>query len=175
MFHILVVDDDKNTRQLIKAVLETENYIVIGATDGEDALKVLDRSHIDLVILDVMMPKMDGYEFTEILRRVQNELPILMVSAKQLPADRNKGFIVGTDDFMTKPFDEEELLLRVKALLRRAKIVNEHRIIIGEVILDYDSLTVKRKNYLSGITPKEFMLLYKLLSYPGKILHREYN
>lgn len=85
------------------------------------------------------------YEFTEILRRVQNELPILMVSAKQLPADRNKGFIVGTDDFMTKPFDEEELLLRVKALLRRAKIVNEHRIIIGEVILDYDSLTVKRK------------------------------
>ena len=107
MFHILVVDDDKNTRQLIKAVLETENYIVIGATDGEDALKVLDRSHIDLVILDVMMPKMDGYEFTEILRRVQNELPILMVSAKQLPADRNKGFIVGTDDFMTKPFDEE--------------------------------------------------------------------
>ena len=119
MFHILVVDDDKNTRQLIKAVLETENYIVIGATDGEDALKVLDRSHIDLVILDVMMPKMDGYEFTEILRRVQNELPILMVSAKQLPADRNKGFIVGTDDFMTKPFDEEELLLRVKALLRR--------------------------------------------------------
>lgn len=153
MFHILVVDDDKNTRQLIKAVLETENYIVIGATDGEDALKVLDRSHIDLVILDVMMPKMDGYEFTEILRRVQNELPILMVSAKQLPADRNKGFIVGTDDFMTKPFDEEELLLRVKALLRRAKIVNEHRIIIGEVILDYDSLT-EAKKYLSGITPK---------------------
>lgn len=172
MFHILVVDDDKNTRQLIKAVLETENYIVIGATDGEDALKVLDRSHIDLVILDVMMPKMDGYEFTEILRRVQNELPILMVSAKQLPADRNKGFIVGTDDFMTKPFDEEELLLRVKALLRRAKIVNEHRIIIGEVILDYDSLTVKRKNTCQELPQKEFMLLYKLLSYPGKIFTR---
>ena len=139
MFHILVVDDDKNTRQLIKAVLETENYIVIGATDGEDALKVLDRSHIDLVILvilDVMMPKMDGYEFTEILRRVQNELPILMVSAKQLPADRNKGFIV------------------------------------GEVILDYDSLTVKRKNTCQELPQKEFMLLYKLLSYPGKIFTR---
>ena len=169
---ILVVDDNKEIVYSISELLKYEGYQVVKAYDGMEALKALETNQIDLILLDVMMPKMDGYEFTEILRRVQNELPILMVSAKQLPADRNKGFIVGTDDFMTKPFDEEELLLRVKALLRRAKIVNEHRIIIGEVILDYDSLTVKRKNTCQELPQKEFMLLYKLLSYPGKIFTR---
>lgn len=172
MFQILVVDDDKNTRLLLKAVLQAENYTVFTAENGEDALNVMDKEHIDLVVLDIMMPKMDGYEFTKTLRESDNNLPILMVSAKQLPADKQKGFLVGTDDYMTKPIDEVEMLLRIKALLRRARIANEHRIVIGDVVLDYDSLTVTRGNEKQELPQKEFLLLYKLLSYPGKIFTR---
>lgn len=172
MFHILVVEDDKNTRRLLKAVLEAEKYTVFTAENGEDALRVMDSEHIDLVVLDIMMPKMDGYEFTKALRDSNNNLPILMVSAKQLPADKRKGFLVGTDDYMTKPIDEMEMLLRIKALLRRAQIVNDRRIIIGGVVLDYDSLTVTKNGKTQELPQKEFMLLYKLLSYPGKIFTR---
>lgn len=172
MFSILVVDDDKNTRRLFQAVLENENYTVYTAENGEEALEVMDREHVDLVLLDIMMPKMDGYEFTKTLRAVDNNLPILMVSAKQLPGDKKKGFLVGTDDYMTKPIDEEEMLLRIRALLRRAKIANERKIIIGEVVLDYDSLTVTKGNQVMELPQKEFLLLYKLLSYPGKIFTR---
>ena len=172
MFQILVVDDDKNTRMLLRAVLEAENYSVLTADNGEEALKVLDANHIDLVVLDVMMPKMDGYEFTRTLRQSDNALPILMISAKQLPADKKRGFLVGTDDYMTKPLDEEELLLRIKALLRRARIVSERKIVVGDAVLDYDSLTVSRKGEVQELPQKEFLLLYKLLSYPGKIVTR---
>ena len=172
MFQILVVDDDKNTRMLLRAVLEAENYSVLTADNGEEALKVLDANHIDLVVLDVMMPKMDGYEFTRTLRQSDNALPILMISAKQLPADKKRGFLVGTDDYMTKPLDEEELLLRIKALLRRARIVSERKIVVGDAVLDYDSLTVSRKGEVQELPQKEFLLLYKLLSYPGKIFTR---
>lgn len=172
MFRILVVDDDKNTRLLLKAVLESEGYTVSAAQNGEDALTVMDQQHIDLVVLDVMMPKMDGYEFTKTLREAQNNLPILMVSAKQLPADKKKGFLVGTDDYMTKPIDEEEMLLRIKALLRRAQIVSDRKIVIGDVVLDYDSFTVSKKGSVQELPQKEFLLLYKLLSYPGKIFTR---
>jgi len=124
------------------------------------------------VVLDIMMPHMDGYEFTKSLREVENNLPILMVSAKQLPEEKKKGFLVGTDDYMTKPIDEEEMLLRIKALLRRAKIVNDRKIEIGDVVLDYDSLTVTGHGAKQELPQKEFMLLYKLLSYPGKIFTR---
>jgi DNA-binding response OmpR family regulator len=172
MFHILVVDDDKNTRLLFKAVLEEAGYTVSSATDGEAALAVMDQEHIDLVVLDVMMPKLDGYAFTETLRESDSTLPILMVSAKQLPEDKKKGFLVGTDDYMTKPVDEEELLLRIKALLRRAKIASERRITVGDVVLDYDALTVSRGQEVQELPQKEFLLLYKLLSYPGKIFTR---
>ncbi len=172
MFHILVVDDDKNTRLLFSAVLEEAGYTVSTATNGEDALEVMDKEHIDLVVLDIMMPKMDGYEFTKILRESDDNLPILMVSAKQLPADKHKGFAVGTDDYITKPIDDEEMLFRIKALLRRAKIASEHKIEIGDVIIDYDSLTVTKGNDVQELPQKEFMLLYKLLSYPGQIFTR---
>lgn len=172
MFHILVVDDDKNTRRLLQAVLESEGYQVFTAENGEVALEVMDKQHIDLVVLDIMMPKMDGYEFTSTLRECNNNLPILMVSAKQLPSDKKHGFLVGTDDYMTKPIDEEEMLWRIKALLRRAKIANEHRIVLGSIVLDYDSLTVSRGDEVQELPQKEFMLLYKLLSYPGKIFTR---
>lgn len=172
MFHILIVDDDKNTRLLMQAVLEAENYEVSMAVNGEEALSIIDKEHIDLVILDIMMPKMNGYELTQILRDAQNDIPILMVSAKQLLADRKKGFLVGTDDYMTKPVDEEEMLLRIKALLRRAKIVNDRKIEIGDVVLDYDSLTVSKNGETQELPQKEFLLLYKLLSYPEKIFTR---
>jgi DNA-binding response OmpR family regulator len=172
VFHILVVDDDKNTLMYFEAVLKNNGYTVSVAKNGEEALLVMDREHIDLVVLDIMMPKMDGYEFTKSLRESDNYLPILMVSAKQLPIDKNKGFAVGTDDYMTKPVNQDEFLYRIKALLRRAKIANERRIVLGDVILDYDSLTVTRGKEVQELPQKEFMLLYKLLSYPGKIFTR---
>jgi two-component system OmpR family response regulator len=172
MVRILVVDDDKNTRRLLEAVLAAENYTVFTATNGEEALQVMDREHIDLVVLDIMMPKMDGYEFTRILRESNNNLPILMVSAKQLPEDRHRGFIVGTDDYITKPIDVEEMLLRIKALLRRAQIAAERKIVIGDVVLDYDRLTVTKNGEVQELPQKEFMLLFKLLSYPGRIFTR---
>ena len=172
MFHILVADDDKNTRLFLRAVLERAGYTVSEAENGEEALALLDKEHIDLAVLDVMMPKMDGYEFTLRLREADDMLPILMVSAKQLPADRRRGFLVGTDDYITKPIDSEEMLLRIKVLLRRARIVNERRIVLGEVTLDYDSLTVTRGDETQELPQKEFLLLYKLLSYPGKIFTR---
>lgn len=172
MFHILVVDDDKNTRRLLETVLRSENYTVFTAVNGEDALDVIDREYIDLVILDIMMPKMNGYEFTRLLRESNNDLPILMVSAKQLPADRRKGFLVGTDDYITKPIDEEEMLLRIKALLRRAKIVSERKIEIGGITLNYDTMSVTKDGVTQELPQKEFLLLYKLLSYPEKIFTR---
>ena len=172
MFHILVADDDKNTRMYFRAVLENNGYTVSVADNGENALDIMDKEHVDLVVLDVMMPKMDGYEFTKILRESTNNLPILMVSAKQLPIDKNRGFAVGTDDYMTKPIDQDEFLYRIKALLRRAKIANERKIVIGSVTLDYDSLTVTRGDEIQELPQKEFLLLYKLLSYPGKIFTR---
>ena len=172
MFRILVVDDDKNTRLLLKAVLQAENYTVFTAENGESALVVMDQEHIDLVVLDIMMPKMDGYTFTKTLRETNNNLPILMISAKQLPEDKHKGFLVGTDDYMTKPLDEEEMLLRIKALLRRAQIASERKLTVGDVVLDYDALTVTRGTEVQELPQKEFLLLYKLLSYPGKIFTR---
>lgn len=172
MFHLLVVDDDKNTRLFLTALLEEAGYTVTAASNGEEALEVMDRAHIDLVVLDIMMPRMDGYEFTRLLRESDNDLPILMVSAKQLPADKHKGFAVGTDDYVTKPIDDEEFLYRIKALLRRAQIATEHRITVGDVVLDYDSFTVTKGDRVQELPQKEFLLLYKLLSYPGKIFTR---
>lgn len=172
MFHILVVDDDKNARFLLRELLLSEHYTVTEADSGDTALDVLDREHVDLVIVDIMMPRVNGYEFTEELRTFDEELPVLMVSAKQLPEDRKKGFISGIDDFMSKPFDNEELLLHVKELLRRAKIESERKIVVGDAVLDYDSFTVSRPGEQIELPPKEFLLLYKLLSYPDKIFTR---
>lgn len=172
MFHILVVDDDKNTRRLLQAVLEADNYTVSTAENGEVALDILEREHIDLVVLDIMMPGMDGYDFTSAVREANNDMPIMMVSAKQLPEDRHRGFIVGTDDYIVKPIDTEEFLLRIRALLRRARIASDRRITIGDVILNYDTMTVSRGNETIELPQKEFLLLFKLLSYPGRIFTR---
>ena len=172
MIHILVVDDDKNTRRYFEALLEKEGYTVFTAQNGIEAFDVMDKEHIDLVVLDIMMPKMDGYEFTKTIRNVNNYLPILMVSAKQLPQDKHQGFLVGTDDYMTKPIDANEFLFRIKALLRRAKIASEKQITFGRVTLDYDALSVRIGERTETLPQKEFLLLYKLLSYPDKIFTR---
>ena len=172
MVNIMVVEDDPNTRKLMLAILSQNGYEVISAENGGHALELLDKKHVDLIILDIMMPVMDGYRFTEVLREGNCNLPILMVTAKETPHDKKKGFITGVDDYMVKPFDEEELILRIAALLRRSRIANEHRLAIGDTVLDYDSLTVARGENTQELPNKEFMLLYKLLSYQGKIFTR---
>ena len=172
MFRILVVDDDKNIRYVMKEVLEANQFTVFTAKDGEEAFEVLVKEHIDLAIVDIMMPRLNGYEFTKELRAFNEELPVLMVSAKQLPEDRKKGFLSGIDDYMTKPIDTEELMLHVRALLRRYKIISERKITIGSVVLDYDSYSVTREDQTVELPQKEFLLLYKLLSYPNKIFTR---
>ncbi|WP_312097652.1 response regulator transcription factor [Niallia sp.] len=172
MFKILVVEDDKNTRKLMCAVLKQHGYQTYDAQDGIEALHVMEKEHVDLVVLDLMMPKMDGYELTRQLRQTWETLPILMVTAKQEPSDKKKGFLVGTDDYMTKPVDEEEMVLRIKALLRRAKIASEHKLTAGKTVLDYDALTVSRGDLVITLPPKEFFLLFKLLSYPNMIFTR---
>ena len=172
MFHILVVEDNANTRKLMEAVLLQNGYQPILACDGVEALEILDKKHVDLIVLDIMMPRMDGYEFTETLRSSGCELPILMVTAKEKPADKHRGFLIGTDDYMVKPVDEEEMILRIAALLRRSKIVNEHRLTVGRTVLDYDALSVTTPAGTSVLPKKEFLLLFKLLSYPNQIFTR---
>jgi len=169
MLKILIVEDDNNTRKLISAILKNNGYDTLTAIDGLDALTVMESNYIDLIILDIMMPNMDGYEFTKHLRDTGDTTPILMVSAKYEALDKHKGFLVGTDDYITKPFDEEEMVLRVKALLRRSKIATEKKIELGNTIIDYRSLTVTRNNKAITLPQKEFLLLFKLLSYPGVI------
>ncbi len=173
MFDILVVEDDRNTRYLMEAVLRRAGYNPICAIDGIDALDKMENNHVDLILLDVMMPRMDGYELTRELRSVGCDIPILMVTAKETSLDKKKGFIAGTDDYIVKPVDEEEMLLRIAALLRRAKIANEHKITVGQTVLDYDKMTVRTGSDPEISLPqKEFMLIYKFLSYPGKVFTR---
>lgn len=172
MVNILVVEDDKHARKLLETILKREGYGVLKAEDGLAAMEVLDNQHVDLIILDIMMPNMDGYEFAQELREAECMIPILMATAKQLPEDKKRGFIVGTDDYMTKPIDTEEMLLRIKALLRRSQIVNARKLTIGKITLDYDTLTVIRGEEKQTLPQKEFYLLYKLLSYPDRIFTR---
>ena len=172
MFHILVVEDDPHARKLMQTVLEQNGYSVYTAKDGLDALAVIDQKHIDLVVLDVMMPRMDGYEFTKEIRDGGSDLPILMVTARETPSDVKRGFIIGTDDYMTKPVDEEEMLLRIAALLRRSRIVSEKKLTVGDTVLDYSSYTVSAGGKRYELPQKEFLLLFKLLSYQNKIYIR---
>ena len=169
MFKILIVEDNENLQKLYSAILKSNGYTTVSAYNGEEALKILGNEHVDLMILDVMMPVMDGYELTDMLRQGGSELHILMITAKSAREDKRAGFLVGIDDYMTKPVDEEEMLLRIKALLRRSKIVSEHKLEIGSTVLHYDSLTVDTPNGSFALPKKEFYLLYKLLSYPGQI------
>ena len=172
MFNILVIEDNKNMRKLICATLKQNGYSTFEAEDGEVGLDVLDTTHIDLIICDIMMPNMDGYEFTETLRDGHCETPILIVTAKEQLEDKKKGFSIGADDYMLKPIDFEELILRIGAILRRSKIVNDHKITIGNTILDYNSLSVTSNGECNTLPKKEFYLLFKLVSSPDTIFTR---
>lgn len=168
----MVVEDDANTRKLMCTVLKQGGYEPVPAKDGLEALDILDKKYIDLIVLDIMLPGMNGYELTRTIRDSGSELPVLMVTAREAKADKITGFTSGTDDYMVKPVDEDELLLRIAALLRRSKIVSEHRLTVGKTVLDYDSFTVTRDGKSMELPNKEFMLIYKLLSYKDKIFTR---
>lgn len=172
MFNILVVEDNADMRELFCTVLSDSGYHSIPAVDGLDALEILDREYIDLIVSDVMMPELDGFAFTRQLREAGWEIPVLMVTAKDQFEDMQTGFRAGTDDYMVKPINVRELVLRVEALLRRARIYSEKKITVGSTVLDYDALTVTWGGVETPLPQKEFYLLYKLLSYPGKIFTR---
>ncbi len=172
MFNILLAEDDKNARRYMEVILQENGYEVRSAKDGEEALEIFQSLKADCILLDVMMPKMNGYEVARAIRSVDEETPILMITAKGELNDRKEGFLSGTDDYMVKPVDEEEMLLRIKALLRRSKRVTEHKLLIGDVTLDYDSLSVIKGEEVTTLPQKEFYLLYKLLSNPNKIYTR---
>ncbi len=172
MFTILVAEDNRNTARLMEVVLSQNGYQSVWARDGVEALDLLDKTHIDLILLDIMMPKMDGYEFTKILRESGSKIPILMVTAKDTPDDIHKGFLTGTDDYMTKPVDEFEMILRIQALLRRAQIAADRELVIGSSKLIYDSFSVIYRSEEVTLPKKEFQLLFKLLSFPNKTFTR---
>lgn len=173
MFHILVVEDDLALNKLICQVLTKNNYEAIPAHDGEEALKLLEDNYIDLIITDLMMPRLDGFDLTRELRESGYQLPILVVTARDAFPDKLKGFKLGIDDYMVKPIDVNELLLRVEALLRRAKIIYEKKLEFDHVCLDYINLTVTVDGDSQILPQKEFQLLYKLLSFPNRTFTRQ--
>ena len=172
MFNILVADDVANIRRLYEYTLEKNGFKVFTAENGEAALDIIEKQHIDLMILDVMMPKKDGYEVLKTLRESGSNLPVLIITAKDAAEDLRRGFILGTDDYMTKPVDEMEMILRIKALLRRSKIAEEQKIVAGSTKLVYDSFTVTVAGKPVVLPKKEFQILFKLLSFPGKTFTR---
>ena len=173
MFNILVVEDDMKLRNLFCTVLLNNGYCAIPAEIGLAALKILDTEYVDLIISDIMMPGMDGYELIETLRVSGYTLPILIITAKERFEDKQRGFLAGTDDYMVKPIDVNEMVLRIGALLKRARISTERKIICGKTVLNYDALTVTFNGEELLLPQKEFYLLYKLMSYPNKIFTRQ--
>ncbi len=172
MFHILVVEDNADLRELLCSALGESGYRAVGAENGEQALAVLADTVIDLIVADIMMPKMDGFELTKSLREADILCPLLVVTAREDYDALQRAFTLGADDYMVKPVNVNELLVRVKALLRRAKISAEKKIVVGSTVLDYEGMTVKTGGREMVLPLKEFNLLFKLLSYPGKIFTR---
>ena len=172
MLKILIAEDDRELRQLFSHVLTKNGYAVKGVSNGKEALDAMDNDYFDLIITDIMMPIMDGYTLVQQLRDTGNITPVLMITAKDAFDDMNQGFVSGTDDYMVKPVNVNEMLLRVKALLRRAQMINDRRQVVGNTVMELDSLTVTTDTESMVLPQKEFMLLYKMLSYPGKIFTR---
>ena len=173
MFKILIAEDDSELRQLFSHVLIKNGYSVTGVDNGQRALAAMDTSYYDLIISDIMMPVMDGYELVKTIRAAGNNTPVLMITARDAFDDMREGFVSGTDDYMVKPVNVNELLLRVGALLRRAQIINERRLVVGDTVMECDSLTVTANGQSMVLPQKEFMLLYKMASYPGRIFTRQ--
>lgn len=172
MLKILIAEDDRELRQLFSHVLTKNGYAVKGVSNGKEALDAMDNDYFDLVITDIMMPVLNGYELVRQLRDTGNITPVMMITAKDAFDDMNQGFVSGTDDYMVKPVNVNEMLLRVKALLRRAQMINDRRQVVGNTVMELDSLTVTTDTESMVLPQKEFMLLYKMLSYPGKIFTR---
>lgn len=173
MFNILVVEDDPKLSNIYCTILKMNHYNPFSAFNGQEALDILDKEYIDLLITDIMMPGMDGYELTRTLRDHGYDMPILMVTAKESFHDKKKGFLLGTDDYMVKPVNWDEMILRIGALLRRASIVSERKITCGNTTLDLDSLTAIQCDNVIVLPLKEFNLLYKLIANPNKIFTRQ--
>ena len=173
MFKILIAEDDSDLRELFKKVLIQRGYAVLGVSNGQEALDALDKEYYDLIISDIMMPVMDGYELVRSLREAGNNIPVLTITAKDAFDDMRIGFLSGMDDYMVKPVNVNEMVLRVGALLRRAQIINERRLVIGNTVMECDSLTVHTNGESMVLPQKEFMILYKMASFPGKIFTRQ--
>ena len=173
MFKILIAEDDRELRQLFEHVLVKHGYAVTGVSNGREALQAMAENYFDLVISDIMMPEMDGYELVESLRQSGHTLPVLMITARGSFDDMRQGFLSGTDDYMVKPVNVNEMVLRVGALLRRAQMINERRQTLGSTVMECDSLTVTTGGESMVLPQKEFMLLYKMASFPGKIFTRQ--
>ena len=173
MLKILIAEDDRELRQLFSHVLIRQGYAVTGVADGQQALDALDADYYDLIISDIMMPVMDGYELVRQLRESGSTTPVLMITARDAFDDMRMGFQSGTDDYMVKPINVNEMVLRVQALLRRAQIINDRRQTIGDTVMECDSLTVTVAGESMILPQKEFMLLYKMAAYPGKIFTRQ--
>jgi len=173
MLKILIAEDDRELRQLFSHVLSKNGYIVKGVGNGREALDALDAEYYDLIISDIMMPVMDGYELVRQLRESGSSIPVLMITARDAFDDMRMGFQSGSDDYMVKPVNVNEMVLRVGALLRRAQMINDRRQVIGGTVLECDSLTVTTETESMILPQKEFMVLYKMASYPGKIFTRQ--
>ena len=173
MLKILIVEDDRELRQLFAHVLIKNGYRADGVSNGREALDAMEKDYYDLIISDIMMTVMDGYELVRTLREAGNTTPVLMITAKDAFDDMKMGFLSGTDDYMVKPVNVNEMVLRVGALLRRAQMINERRQVIGDTVLECDSLTVTTKTESMILPQKEFMLLYKMVSFPGRIFTRQ--
>ena len=173
MLKILIAEDDGELQQLFSHVLTKNGYAVRGVSDGQEALDAMQGDYFDLIISDIMMPRVDGYELVSRLRSAGNQTPVLMITARDAFDDMQRGFLSGTDDYMVKPVNVNEMVLRVSALLRRARMINERRQVLGSTVLECDSLTVNTGTETFNLPQKEFMLLYKMASYPGKIFTRQ--
>ena len=170
MFNILVAEDDASACRLMCEVLRQAGYQPLPAGDGAQALALMEHRHIDLAVVDLTMPQMDGLTFTRTVREGGSSLPILMVTARVAQADKREGFRAGTDDYMVKPVDEEEMLWRIEALLRRSRSAAEQRLTVGGTVLDYRAMSATCGGKPVPLSAKEFQLLYKLLSYPETLL-----
>ena len=173
MHKILIAEDDTELRQLFAYVLTRNGYAAKGVGNGREALEALDKEYFDLIISDIMMPAMDGYELVRQLRAAGSTTPVLMITARDAFDDMRTGFLAGTDDYMVKPVNVNEMVLRVQALLRRAQMISDRRQVIGGTVMECDSLTVTVEGESAILPQKEFMLLYKMASYPGRIFTRQ--
>ena len=173
MLKILIAEDDRELRQLFSHVLNRHGYTLVRVSNGQEALDAMDASFFDMIISDIMMPVMDGYALVRQLREVGNTTPVLMITAKDAFDDMRLGFQSGVDDYMVKPINVNEMVLRVQALLRRAQMINDRRQTIGDTVMECDSLTVTAAGESQLLPQKEFMLLYKMAAYPGKIFTRQ--